>query len=400
MPRKTFIDGDTLPASDLNLLMNQSVMTFATSAARTTAIPTPTEGMVSYLEDSNSYQFYNGAWIGLVPQSPNSIINGAFEINQRQFTSSTSTATYNFDRWRQDFSGGTFTTSSQAFTPGAAPLAGYEGSNFLRAVTLSQSAAGDFGVIQQRIERVRSFAGQTLTISFFAKAASGTPKIGIAMSQSFGTGGSPSAEINAPVAAVTISTSWARYSLTYAVPSISGKTLGSNNNDYLGLEFWVSAGSTLATRASSIGIQNNTFDIWGVQVEAGSAATPFLRNANSIQGELAACQRYYFRRTAETSFGILTNAHPAGSSSLGRALLPLPVTMRVTPTSIDFSGNLRSDDGYSSSATVSTITLNTASSSTNSVTLDATTAATLTTGRIYFLQATANTSFVGVSSEL
>jgi hypothetical protein len=63
MPRKTFMDGDVLPASDLNLLMNQSVMTFSTSAARTTAISTPTEGMVTYLEDSDLISIYeSGAW--------------------------------------------------------------------------------------------------------------------------------------------------------------------------------------------------------------------------------------------------------------------------------------------------------------------------------------------------
>ena len=65
MPRKTFIDGDTLPASDLNnFLMNQSVMTFATTAARATAIPTPTEGMVTYRNDVDILELYNGvAWV-------------------------------------------------------------------------------------------------------------------------------------------------------------------------------------------------------------------------------------------------------------------------------------------------------------------------------------------------
>jgi hypothetical protein len=46
--------------------MNQSVMTFSSSAARATAIPTPTEGMVTYLEDTNLYTGYNGtAWTSL-----------------------------------------------------------------------------------------------------------------------------------------------------------------------------------------------------------------------------------------------------------------------------------------------------------------------------------------------
>jgi hypothetical protein len=69
MPRKDFQNGYPLPASDLNTyLMDQSVMTFADSAARTSAITTPVEGMLTWLNDSNKYQYYTGsAWADLVP---------------------------------------------------------------------------------------------------------------------------------------------------------------------------------------------------------------------------------------------------------------------------------------------------------------------------------------------
>jgi hypothetical protein len=61
MPRKVFDAGEVLSATDVNsFLMNQMVMTFAGTAARGSAIPTPTEGMLTYLEDSNTFQFYNG----------------------------------------------------------------------------------------------------------------------------------------------------------------------------------------------------------------------------------------------------------------------------------------------------------------------------------------------------
>ena len=67
MPRKVFINGNVLTDTDLNTyLMNQSVMTFASSAARSSAIGTATEGMVTYLEDSNSIQVYDGAAWGTV----------------------------------------------------------------------------------------------------------------------------------------------------------------------------------------------------------------------------------------------------------------------------------------------------------------------------------------------
>ena len=64
MAYKTFANGFPLPASDLNnYLMNQSVIVFANSTARSAALPTPTEGMVTYLEDTNLIEVYNGsAW--------------------------------------------------------------------------------------------------------------------------------------------------------------------------------------------------------------------------------------------------------------------------------------------------------------------------------------------------
>jgi hypothetical protein len=62
MPRKEFDAFTRLDASDVNtFLMDQSVMTFADSTARTTAIPTPVQGMLTYLEDSNTYESYNGS---------------------------------------------------------------------------------------------------------------------------------------------------------------------------------------------------------------------------------------------------------------------------------------------------------------------------------------------------
>ena len=64
MAYKTFANGFPLPASDLNnYLMNQSVIVFADSTARTAALPTPTEGMITYLEDTNTVEVYDGsAW--------------------------------------------------------------------------------------------------------------------------------------------------------------------------------------------------------------------------------------------------------------------------------------------------------------------------------------------------
>jgi hypothetical protein len=62
MPRKVFTAGEVLAAADVNeFLMDQSVQSFAGTAARGSAIPSPVEGMMSYLEDTNDIQVYNGS---------------------------------------------------------------------------------------------------------------------------------------------------------------------------------------------------------------------------------------------------------------------------------------------------------------------------------------------------
>jgi len=62
VPRKTFVAGEILTAADVNAnLMDQAVMTFAGTAARGSAIPSPSEGMVVYLSDTDRLEKYTGA---------------------------------------------------------------------------------------------------------------------------------------------------------------------------------------------------------------------------------------------------------------------------------------------------------------------------------------------------
>jgi len=67
--RKTFVAGEVLLAQELNdYLMDQSVMNFATEAARGSAIPTPTEGMLALTLDTDEIDYYNGsAWVPALP---------------------------------------------------------------------------------------------------------------------------------------------------------------------------------------------------------------------------------------------------------------------------------------------------------------------------------------------
>jgi hypothetical protein len=283
--------------------------------------------------------------VGFGQAGKNKLINGDFGINQRAFTSNTTSDLYNFDRWQTVNADGTVTTTPQTFTVGTAPVAGYEGKNFLRIVTTGQTLVSARANFSQKIESVRSFAGQTITVSFWAKANSATPAISVEAFQNFGTGGSPSASVSGSVASgtvakKTISTSWARYSATLTIPSITGKTLGTTNDGFLSLNFWVSGGSDFNTRTDSLGIQSNTFDIWGVQAEYGSKATPFETATGTIQGELAACQRYFYKKSADASNAYAYFAQGTITSTTNlRALLEFPVAMRTSPT-VTKTGNM------------------------------------------------------------
>jgi len=63
-----FVNGQTLPASRVqDYLMDQTVMVFADSTARTAAL-SPTAGMVTYLIDTGDLWFYTGsAWTLVTP---------------------------------------------------------------------------------------------------------------------------------------------------------------------------------------------------------------------------------------------------------------------------------------------------------------------------------------------
>ena len=332
----------------------------------------------------------------------NKIINGDFTINQRAFTSNTTSGAYNFDRWLQTNGGtsGTLTITPQTFTPGAAPVSGYEGSTFIQCITAAGANADTYALFSQRIENVRTFAGQTATVSFWAKAASGTPKIAVETEQLFGSGGSPSSAVTTAGGTATLSTSWARYSVTVSVPSISGKTIGTTaNTSSLSINLWLSAGSSFASRASSIGLQNATFQIWGVQIEDGSVATAFQTATGTIQGELDACQRYYYRNSAVGNFASMANGHAyAGNSAY--LTFYFKTSMRTNPSSIEYS-NIGLGDGVNSTVAITSLVIESGTGTTNSVLLNAGVASGLTQYRpMYCIGNNSSSAYIGLSAEL
>jgi hypothetical protein len=268
---KVFTNGSVLQASEVNdNLMNQAVITFTNSAARSSAITSPVEGMVTYLADTDSYQFWNGsAWTNLVSASSgNIIINGAFEINQRAYVSAANLASgaYGFDRWKS-----TFTNTSLTFT--SLPQG--------QEVTIS-----DGGSIEQVVERANIAAG-TYTLSW-----SGT-----ATGRVYNTGATPP---------------------SYAASPITVTLDGTANVE---VEFTATSGSKTLSK---------------VQLEAGSTATAFRRNANSLQGELAACQRYYYRVTSGAAFTTLIPVGITTATTTCGAIVQTAVPMRAV-NSFEFS---------------------------------------------------------------
>ena len=103
--KKTFVAGAVLTASDVNTyLMDQSVMRFATASARSTALPTPSEGMVSYLDDTNEVEVYDGSSWGQVsgglPHAMSATTASLGSLNQGPSDSISSAGTINWPSGR------------------------------------------------------------------------------------------------------------------------------------------------------------------------------------------------------------------------------------------------------------------------------------------------------------
>jgi hypothetical protein len=243
----------------------------------------------------------------------NKIINGNFDIWQYGI-SQTISGYGSDDRWHNQTAGSTAIHSRQTFTLGQTDVPG-NSQFFSRTSVTSVAGAGNVALKRQRIEGVKTFAGETVTLSFYAKADA-AKNIAIEFVQHFGTGGTPSATVDSIGSQlIALTTAWQKFTITVALPSISGKTLGTAGNNYVESNFWFDAGSTFAARAASLGQQSGTFDIAQVQFEAGSIATPF--EHRPIGTEWALCQRY-----CEKTFDIEVAPANAVGTNTGESSFP------------------------------------------------------------------------------
>lgn len=370
---KLFNTGDVLTAAQVNTyLMEQTVMVFADAAARTAALSgVVSEGMISYLKDTNAVEVYNGSawvasddpnaiqntivdakgdlitataadtparlavgsdgstlvadssastglrWQGNFAAGKNKIINGDFNIWQRGTTFTVSASNqFTADRFSGLRDGnGTLTVTRQSFTAGTAPVAGYENQYFAQ-YALTSAGTTSYYTIWQPVEDVRTFAGQTITVSFWARLSTGSTGNGyVRAEQNFGSGGSGS--VNTDAGSFAFTSTWTRYSATLSIPSISGKTVGSSS--YLGVNLVIPTGGNAGT-----------LQVWGIQAEAGNVATAFQTATGTLAGEFALAQRYY-ERFGQTANVILFNTM-CYSALETYGSLPYLVQKRTTPT--------------------------------------------------------------------
>jgi hypothetical protein len=241
---------------------------------------------------------------------------------------------YGADRWVNSFIGGTVTQSRQAFTLGDT-LGSNSPTFFLRQSVSGQSLASHHATIQHRIEGVRSYAGQTITILGWARRSSGAGNMAVEVAQTFGTGGSPSAQVTGVGQPVTLTGSWAPFAVTIAVPSIAGRTLGTNGNDRLDLVFWTSAGSDFNSRTNSLGLQTIGVDLWGIHIKLGTHTTAAVEmyRQPELGPELARCQRFYQTALTYARFRSSIAAEVGGNGYF------FPVAMRAIPSAAFLSNS-------------------------------------------------------------
>jgi hypothetical protein len=259
----------------------------------------------------------------LYPAGRNKIINGDFGVWQRGTSFvSPANSTYTADRYDAVQNGtGTSTVSQQTFTPGTAPVSGYEGTYFLRHQVTAVGTSTANG-IEQRIESVRTFAGQTVMLSFWAKADAART-ISIRFDQFFGGSGGSSTVVGTTYT-FNVTTAWTRFSQAVDLASIAGKTIGTAQNDAVYVKF---------LNANTL---NSQMDLWGLQVEAastGSTASPFQTASGSIGGELALCQRYY-QFIGGTANGFPQVLSYSSGNNYYASSYSFPVEMRTSPTQV------------------------------------------------------------------
>ena len=265
------------------------------------------------------------------PSASNPVVNGGMDIWQRGTSiSNTSVAgLYTADRWMTQGTPAAFTISRQA-TGDTTNLP------FIQYCARIQRNSGQTNVstfdFLTGFETVNSipFAGKTITFSFYARAGANysptSSLLAAAVYSGTGTDQTPNAAFTGQGTVInqnaTLTTTWQRFTYTASVPS---------SVTQLKIIFSMTPTGTAST--------NDYYEVTGVQLDVGSVALPFRRSGNTLAGELAACQRYYRRKTSVTAGANAYMPFATGrveSTSNAYVMDFFPVPMRTTPS---FSGS-------------------------------------------------------------
>lgn len=271
----------------------------------------------------------------------NRIINGGMTIDQRNSGASQSiTSSYSIDRWKADrvASGGVVVTGQQVSD---AP-SGFSNSYKFTVTTPGSQAAGDYHQWAQYIEGYNfadfnwgTATAKPATISFWAKSSLATTlSVGL-------RDGSFSYSYVIPFTFTTANT-WQFFSFTVTPPSVG--TYSSTTGYGLDLHFCLGAGTSVGTTTTNTWIASNvigytgggilgtsgaTLQITGVQLERGTAPTPF--EYRDYGRELAMCQRYcQVLANANSDFDIATGTIYNSTTAL--VVRSLFVPFRATPS--------------------------------------------------------------------
>jgi hypothetical protein len=351
------INGTTIP-STANLV---------TSADASVVIPTQTANSGKYLTTNGT----SLSWAAPTILGKNAIINGGMDIWQRGTSFTNPSTVYFADRWWLQISGAmTFSQETTTVPVGA--------KNSIKVVA---AAAQTFN-INQPIETLNAiqYAGKTVTLSLQTQTSIVMP-LTITLLYSTTVDNAPGGTWTtiAPTSGGTFNGtvgSFTQNSATFSVPSTAKSLMV-----FFGTNGLPSGGFTLY--------------VGQIQLELGSTATTFSRAGGSIGGELALCQRYYFRESGTTG-QITTGFGVAYSTTNFYSAFKPKVTMRIIPT-LDSYSNLQASNGISTLAVSSAIIW--ANSTIDSPSILCTTAGTFTSGSAWSL-AFSGTGYVGFSAEL
>jgi hypothetical protein len=320
------------------------------------------------LSDGGNYLTNDGSspiWRQIAPNK-NYLLNGDFEINQRGLTSTpiigqNGGQIFGTDRWKS-YNDSTSRYSLVSIAPNTEARRNSDGSvigivptrQALRAASNTTSFAnGSRMSVGQKLELLDTvpLRGKTLTLSFYVKfsndtftSSAGGTSFGDFRYGLFYNTATTDAQFNElSVAPDSFSrstsqngflpTQWTRVQLTTLSPVPTNA-----NNIYVGFGF-ANQGYTSTEGALS-------YEITAVKLEEGPVATPFVRSSDTIQAELAACQRYYWRNATtanSASYGQLLHGFQT-ATTLATFMVHLPVPMRAYPTSLGWSGLEVSDE--------------------------------------------------------